>query len=312
MGLSGFLYVAIVVGWAVYLVPFALKRYDEAARNRSIDRFSSAMRVLGRREAAGPARAQQPDGSVTPAPSPPVARRQEAQRSARRAAARTAARRRRRVLLMLLLATAGTAGAAGFERLAWWSVAVPATLVVLWLVLCRTQARREYGAAAVDPREDIHAARTADPSAEGGDEEDTAGDHVAPDVDVVGVISVPAAVPADDEPTVVLSREDLGAAEEEYAGTGSLWDPVPVTLPTYVHKPRAPRTIRTIDLGATDVQTAGHTEPPAAPAAPAQPGQGHQAGQSTQPSEPQHADAEAEPSTDERRPDVPTRRAVGE
>ena len=50
MGLSGFLYVAIVVGWAVYLVPFALKRYDEATRNRSIDRFSSAMRVLGRRE----------------------------------------------------------------------------------------------------------------------------------------------------------------------------------------------------------------------------------------------------------------------
>lgn len=32
--------------------------------------------------------------------------------------------------------------------------------------------------------------------------------------------------------------------------TGSLWDPVPVTMPTYVQKPLAPRTVRTIDLSA--------------------------------------------------------------
>ena len=29
---------------------------------------------------------------------------------------------------------------------------------------------------------------------------------------------------------------------------GSLWDPLPVTLPTYVIKPKARRTVRTIDL----------------------------------------------------------------
>ena len=29
---------------------------------------------------------------------------------------------------------------------------------------------------------------------------------------------------------------------------GALWDPVPITMPTYVSKPLAPRTVRTIDL----------------------------------------------------------------
>ena len=41
----------------------------------------------------------------------------------------------------------------------------------------------------------------------------------------------------------------------------SLWDPVPVTLPTYVTKPAAARrTVRTIDLDSTGVWTSGRTE----------------------------------------------------
>ncbi len=39
-----------------------------------------------------------------------------------------------------------------------------------------------------------------------------------------------------------------------------LWDPVPVTLPTYVSKPPARRTVRTIDLDSTGVWTSGRTE----------------------------------------------------
>lgn len=31
---------------------------------------------------------------------------------------------------------------------------------------------------------------------------------------------------------------------------GSLWDPIPITRPTYVSAPLAPRTVRTIDLSA--------------------------------------------------------------
>jgi hypothetical protein len=40
----------------------------------------------------------------------------------------------------------------------------------------------------------------------------------------------------------------------------SMWDPVPVTLPTYVSKPPARRAVRTIDLDSTGVWTSGRTE----------------------------------------------------
>ena len=39
-----------------------------------------------------------------------------------------------------------------------------------------------------------------------------------------------------------------------------VWDPLPVTLPTYVTKPRAGRTVRTIDFDAPGVWTSGHIE----------------------------------------------------
>jgi hypothetical protein len=38
------------------------------------------------------------------------------------------------------------------------------------------------------------------------------------------------------------------------------WDPMPVTLPTYVSKPVATRSVRTIDLDSTGVWTSGHSE----------------------------------------------------
>ncbi|MGL5406626.1 MAG: hypothetical protein ACRDAX_07590 [Propionibacteriaceae bacterium] len=47
--------------------------------------------------------------------------------------------------------------------------------------------------------------------------------------------------------------------------SGSLWDPVPVTMPTYVQKPLASRTVRTIDLSAP-VVAAAHPFPPTADA----------------------------------------------
>src|SRR5690606_40517138 len=45
------------------------------------------------------------------------------------------------------------------------------------------------------------------------------------------------------------------------AVTAELWDPMPVTLPTYVGKDKAlRRSVRTIDLGASDTWTSGRTE----------------------------------------------------
>jgi len=55
--------------------------------------------------------------------------------------------------------------------------------------------------------------------------------------------------------------EQLVIAVPSAASHGELvWDPLPVTLPTYVTKPRAGRTVRTIDFDAPGVWTSGHVE----------------------------------------------------
>ena len=57
-----------------------------------------------------------------------------------------------------------------------------------------------------------------------------------------------------DEDTSGIAREELEAA---LADDGSLWDPLPMTLPTYVNKARARRTVRTIEL--TGISSSGHS-----------------------------------------------------
>ena len=143
--LSGIIFVVLAVAWAVYLIPKALKHHDEVARTRSIDRFSTAMRVLARREPVNrrdarlvvtPARAaasrRRPaptrDAGRAPCPSPAVPPRPAI--AARRKAARAAARRRRTSSTFLLLCTAVTAGAAAVGLAPWWSVAIPGGLTL--------------------------------------------------------------------------------------------------------------------------------------------------------------------------------------
>ena len=58
-----------------------------------------------------------------------------------------------------------------------------------------------------------------------------------------------------DEDTAGIARQDLEAV---LADDGSLWDPLPVTLPTYVNKARARRTVRTIEL--TGINSSGHDQ----------------------------------------------------
>ena len=61
----------------------------------------------------------------------------------------------------------------------------------------------------------------------------------------------------------LLADEDLtGSSRREVeavlAEDGSLWDPLPMTLPTYVNKARARRTVRTIEL--TGINSSGHDQ----------------------------------------------------
>jgi hypothetical protein len=222
--LSGLIFVALAVAWAAYLIPKALRHHEDVVRGRSVDRFSHSMRVLARRE---PVSAKAARLVVTP-PRDEVRRvappSPEEQHAARRSATHRATRRRRRVLGVLLLALAATVTAAALHRLAWPYVAIPVALLVTWLVACRLMVRRERSWQPVD----------------------------LVDQDLTGEIS---AVPADAAPTAERPAETRDP---------KLWDPVPVTLPTYVSKPPARRTVRTIDLDSTGVWTSGRTEADAA------------------------------------------------
>jgi hypothetical protein len=53
--MSGMIYAVIVIMWAAFLVPMWLRRHDNAAESKSVDRFARKMRILARRT-----------GSVTP------------------------------------------------------------------------------------------------------------------------------------------------------------------------------------------------------------------------------------------------------
>ncbi|MFC6288184.1 hypothetical protein ACFP3Q_13995 [Nocardioides sp. GCM10027113] len=250
MDLSALIFVALAVAWAVYLIPKALKHHDEVVRSRSVDRFSHTMRVLARRE---PVTARNARLVVTPgrAPAPPVvvtkpsragqpaqpadARGEErpARPAYNREAANRAARRRRRVLGLLLLANAVVVTLAGFGLISGWYAAIPGGLLVAWLVACRLMVRRERGI-----RRRPAAVRIPGSFPETGDE------NCAPTG--VGEVAV----------------EDLADTGRIPAVTDpSLWDPMPMTLPTYVTKPAAARrTVRTIDLDSTGVWTSGRTD----------------------------------------------------
>jgi hypothetical protein len=250
---SGVIYGLIVCVWAAFLVPRALRRYDEASKARSIERFSSAMRVLGRRTEVEQRRDSVPDG-VDPA-APKVTLGKESQLVVEPApaprprpnpaAARAAAERRQLVLFSLLIASMAVGSLAGFAVVPAWAVAVPLLLIALFLYACRRQVRPDTDAFWAAARYEA-----------------------SQDTPRRGV-RVDASSQADDEPTVVLRTSLEAAVAEQHVDVVSvrtddgheLWDPLPVTLPTYVGKPAAHRTIRTIELGEPGAYSAGHLDP---------------------------------------------------
>ena len=270
--MSGIIFVVLAVAWAVYLIPKALKHHDEVARTRSIDRFSTAVRVLARREpvnrrdarlvttpvrtaaqrttspgAAGAATPSE-ESLATVSVKPAVDR---ARLDARRKAARAAARRRRHILTFLLLCDVAMAALAYFAVVSRWAVAVPVALTVAYLVLCRTQVRREtladFDVLARSPITEAKA--EAEP-----DVEEVIVEVVQTRVDEDGVADFD-----DAEDTVGISVALLDAVAVPTTDGGTLWDPLPVTLPTYVTKAQAKRTVRTIDLGEPGTWTSGRT-----------------------------------------------------
>lgn len=248
MGTTGLIYVAIVAAWAAYLVPMWLKRGEEA-RRRPVVPSSDEARVLSR-DSSRTRYVVRPAGTTaTDDSSPP-------KRYVPNRARRVAAMRRRRVLSILTLSLLSVVALAGLAMLQWWTVAIPGTLIAGFVVLTRVQLRRQ-----ARTRTQTAAQRRA--RVQGRHDRGPAG-KPAPSPDEEMTIEVK--LPAEPAPKPA-------AAKKEPAAEG-LWDPVPVTLPTYVMKEKAPdRTVRTISLTDDEVFSSARTtdpsEKPAAAEAPA-------------------------------------------
>lgn len=281
MDSSALLFVALAVAWAVYLVPKALKHHDEAVRSRSVDRFSHRMRVLARREPVDRRNARLVVSPVRPSGRPPVETKTRASAvpppapvvrpvdpAAARASARRAAGRRRNVLALLVLANAVVVGLAAAAVVAWPWTALPAGLLVAWLVACRLSVRAERRARSRVPIS--HGPISQGPISQGPLTVNRPDDV---DSDLTGEIApVPTAPVVPDHGPVVTgaanppSVTDSPAADVPAVLTGEVpvvpvaggWDMVPTTLPTYVTKPAAHRrSVSTIDLDSTGVWSSG-------------------------------------------------------
>ena len=252
MGTTGLIYVAIVVAWAAYLIPLWLRRHDEVSRQRSLERYSSAMRVLSRETDSGryvARRRDEPPRVLAPSP-----KRSAAQLHARRAAAR----RRRRVLSLLMLTWASVGALAVFALVPRWAAALPAVVVFAFLALVRRTVRKARHDRPSQAPAPARKAKRLDVSYAYG----TTTESVA-------------------EPTVEVNVTVDGPTDKPAAEEG-LWDPIPVTLPIYVYKEKAPPpTVRTISLPGTEfaspvdpapAEPVATPEPaPAAPAASTRP-----------------------------------------
>lgn len=264
MGSSSGLIIAFVVAvWAAYFVPLMLRRYDEHSKNASVETTGSQSRVISRPTAKPTTAAAQATSPVTEPVTSPVAEKVAAPpaRTLDRPAARLAARRRRRTLLTLLTVTAVVGGLAGASVIAPFWVAAPVALVVAWLVACRIQVRAERGLSRVKapklPKVEKKKAEKSKAVSTAHDEEQTI--VVSGQFEDINpgrknlMEDVPLEANALDDQIVI--------AVPSVSTTGeALWDPLPVTLPTYVTKPRAGRTVRTIDFGQAGAWTSGHIE----------------------------------------------------
>lgn len=205
-----------------------------------------------------------------------------------RQAAAIAARRRRNVLLTLVAVLAVLTGLTIASVVPVWTPTIGVGLIVAWLVLCRVMVRQERGIVrdrsgrtsaslgvvvralravpatvarafgwAIGRVGDRSTARVKGGTA--GDEEMTVvvSDQIEDfDPNRRNVMELDAPLGAD-----ALDEQLQIAVPSVSATTGEpLWDPLPITVPTYVSKPRAGRTVRTIEFGQPGAWTSGHVE----------------------------------------------------
>jgi hypothetical protein len=243
VGTTGVIFAAIAIAWLAYLVPHFVRGRDGDEEllledSDPTDRFSDSMRIV--RHGTAPLLDQDLEEIASFEVSTPQTRR-AAIKDLRRLE-RLAAARRRRVLLGLLAALSAAIGLYGAHLLPLWSTAIPGGLLLIFIVVARISVRIMLKGLDARYREIRHGSN---------------------------------------ESTIFLSRKDFATAGADVrsargradlsASPGPLWDPIPVTLPTYVSKPLAPRTVRTIDLSGPGVSTSARHEGPVTADAPGSP-----------------------------------------
>ncbi len=206
---------AIAIAWLAYLVPhFVRRREDEQIEPELDNRFADSMRIV--RTGAAPLLNQDLEQIQTFEVSTPQTRR--AAVADLRRLERLAALRRRRVLLGLMAVLSATVGVCAVGLIPRWLAVIPGGLLLIFVVVGRISVR--------SMRKSLDARyRTV---RRGSDEQTVFLSR--PEVSIVG------------------ARNAVKAEKPDAVTSGALWDPVPITMPTYVSKPLAPRTVRTIDL----------------------------------------------------------------
>jgi hypothetical protein len=234
---SAVIYAAIVVMWAVVLVPMWLRRHDAATESRSAERFSTAMRTLSRRTHGTPGRRyvvmpRRQAGALSvhvtgAAVAPSVAVRPA--RPSGSTARATMVRRRRRTTIVLLGMATLTAVPAALGAFPWLVQVAFDLVLVAFLAHLRTQARRAAAVALRHHQAPVVAAERSAPA------------RPAPAAAAAepAVVAEPApAAPAFDVSWTEELRAD--AAFEVELAADETWQPVPVPPPTYTLKPPAP------------------------------------------------------------------------
>ncbi|MCZ4498469.1 MAG: hypothetical protein JWQ74_1022 [Marmoricola sp.] len=243
MDLSGIIFVVLALGWAGYLIPMVLKHQDDLDKRRPVREFSASLRVLGRGVVRPAVEAPSAPSQSAPSAEPGMTRSAPVTLLTREAA-RSAARRRRRVLALLLTTLAVVTVTSYLAYTPWFATAIPGALSVAFLVTARVTVRAQQARRVVPVQQ-----RSAPVAQSSG----------------AAASSAPVETQADlaTEDTQGVARDDLDAAlaVEPVLDEGGLWDPLPVTLPTYVNKARARRTVRTIEItgeGSSAITSSGH------------------------------------------------------
>lgn len=216
MSFTGLIFGAVAAFWLVYLIPLILNRKDNGLMDEIEpgEPFSASVTIVRR---GTPLESAENGTAVI---STPLNRRAALRELSE--IDREAARRRRVVLVFLTIVTSVVGALAGFGLVSWWTIAAPLGLIAVFLGIARFSVAHM--------RRGLDARARVIRGGDGVDEQTVAIDVLEDDDDSEHELSV-----------------ELTAPVEH---TGSLWDPIPITAPTYVSRPLTPRTVRTIDLSA--------------------------------------------------------------